>query len=38
MKLSILAAAVSTLALAGGASAEEHMVQMLNKGEKGAMV
>ncbi|RVB46872.1 plastocyanin/azurin family copper-binding protein, partial [Mesorhizobium sp. M7A.F.Ca.CA.001.06.1.1] len=38
MKLSILAAAVSILALAGGASAEEHMVQMLNKGEKGAMV
>lgn len=38
MKLSILAAAISLLALAGGASAEEHVVQMLNKGEKGAMV
>jgi plastocyanin len=38
MKLSILAAAVSILALASGASAEEHVVQMLNKGEKGAMV
>lgn len=38
MKLSILAAAVSILALAGGASAGEHVVQMLNKGEKGAMV
>lgn len=38
MKLSILAAAISILALAGGASAEEHVVQMLNKGEKGAMV
>ncbi|RWE87001.1 MAG: pseudoazurin [Mesorhizobium sp.] len=38
MKLSILAAAISILALAGGANAEEHVVQMLNKGEKGAMV
>ncbi|TIO06407.1 pseudoazurin [Mesorhizobium sp.] len=38
MKLSILAAAISILALSGGASAEEHVVQMLNKGEKGAMV
>ncbi|TIU07036.1 MAG: pseudoazurin, partial [Mesorhizobium sp.] len=34
MKLSILAAAISILALAGGANAEEHVVQMLNKGEK----
>ncbi|RWB36078.1 MAG: pseudoazurin [Mesorhizobium sp.] len=38
MKLSILAAAISILALAGGANAEEHVVQMLNKGENGAMV
>ncbi|TIU58113.1 MAG: pseudoazurin, partial [Mesorhizobium sp.] len=38
MKFSILAAAVFILALASGASAEEHVVQMLNKGEKGAMV
>jgi pseudoazurin len=38
MKLSILAAAISLLALAGGANAEEHLVQMLNKGEKGSMV
>ncbi|MER8826392.1 pseudoazurin [Mesorhizobium sp. M0938] len=38
MKLSILAATISILALAGGANAEEHVVQMLNKGEKGAMV
>ena len=38
MKLSILAAAISILALSSGASAEEHVVQMLNKGEKGAMV
>ncbi|RUW87780.1 pseudoazurin [Mesorhizobium sp. M7A.F.Ca.US.011.01.1.1] len=38
MKLSILAAAISILALAGSASAEEHVVQMLNKGEKGSMV
>ena len=32
------AAVLFLLALAGGASAEEHMIQMLNKGEKGAMV
>jgi len=38
MKFSILAAAISILALSSGASAEEHVVQMLNKGEKGAMV
>ncbi|TJW42925.1 MAG: pseudoazurin, partial [Mesorhizobium sp.] len=38
MKLSILAAAISILAIVGGANAEEHVVQMLNKGEKGAMV
>ncbi len=38
MKISILAAAISILALSNGASAEEHVVQMLNKGEKGAMV
>ncbi|TPK42254.1 pseudoazurin [Mesorhizobium sp. B2-5-4] len=38
MKLPLVAAAVALLALAGAASAEEHVVQMLNKGEKGAMV
>ena len=39
MKSSIYAAAVlSVLACAGGAAAEEHVVEMLNKGEKGAMV
>lgn len=39
MKPSIYAAAMLSLfAFAGGAAAEEHVVQMLNKGEKGAMV
>ena len=39
MKPSIYAAAMLTLfAFAGGAAAEEHVVQMLNKGDKGAMV
>jgi pseudoazurin len=39
MKSSVYAAAVfSVLAFAGGAAAEEHVVEMLNKGEKGAMV
>ncbi|TPJ38886.1 pseudoazurin [Mesorhizobium sp. B2-5-13] len=38
MRLPLVAAAVALLALAGAASAEEHVVQMLNKGEKGAMV
>ena len=39
MKPSIYAAAIlSVLAFAGGAAAEEHVVEMLNKGEKGAMV
>ena len=39
MKASIYAAAMlSLLAFAGGAAAEEHVVQMLNKGDKGAMV
>ena len=32
------AAALAVLAFAGGAAAEEHVVEMLNKGEKGAMV
>jgi pseudoazurin len=31
-------AMLTLLALMGGASAEEHMIQMLNKGEKGAFV
>ncbi|RWP10821.1 MAG: pseudoazurin [Mesorhizobium sp.] len=34
----IAAAAVAFFALAGGANAEEHVIQMLNKGEKDAMV
>ena len=39
MKPSIYAAAFfSVLAFAGGAAAEEHVVEMLNKGEKGVMV
>ena len=39
MKPSIYAVAVlSVLAFAGGAAAEEHVVEMLNKGEKGVMV
>jgi pseudoazurin len=38
-KPSICAVALSSvLAFAGGAVAEEHVIQMLNKGEKGAMV
>lgn len=38
MKLPLIAAAIALFALAGAASAEEHVVQMLNKGEKGSMV
>ena len=39
MKPSTYAAALLFIfAFAGGAAAEEHVVQMLNKGEKGAMV
>ena len=39
MKPFIHAAAIlSALAFAGAATAEEHVVEMLNKGEKGAMV
>ena len=38
MKLPLIAAAVALLSLAGAANAEEHVVQMLNKGEKGSMV
>ncbi|TIT72424.1 MAG: hypothetical protein E5W57_29950 [Mesorhizobium sp.] len=38
MKLPLIAAAVALLSIAGAANAEEHVVQMLNKGEKGAMV
>jgi len=34
----LAAAAFATLAMAGGAQAADHEVQMLNKGEKGAMV
>ena len=38
MKLTLIAATIALLALSGAASAEEHVVQMLNKGEKGSMV
>lgn len=39
MKPSIYTAAIfAVLTFAGGATAEEHVVEMLNKGEKGAMV
>ena len=39
MKFSMYAAAaLAVLTFAGGAAAEEHVVEMLNKGEKGAMV
>ena len=38
MKLPLIAAAIALLSLAGTANAEEHLVQMLNKGEKGSMV
>ncbi len=34
----LAAAAFATLAMTGGAQAADHEVQMLNKGEKGAMV
>ncbi|TPK93946.1 pseudoazurin [Mesorhizobium sp. B2-4-12] len=37
MRLPLIAAAIALLT-AGTASAEEHVIQMLNKGEKGAMV
>lgn len=38
MKLPLIAAAIALLSLAGAANADEHLVQMLNKGEKGSMV
>ncbi|MFD1981369.1 pseudoazurin [Mesorhizobium newzealandense] len=38
MKLPLIAAAIALFTLAGAANAEEHVVQMLNKGEKGSMV
>lgn len=38
MKLPLIAAAIALLSVAGAANAEEHVVQMLNKGEKGSMV
>ncbi|CAN7453832.1 pseudoazurin [Mesorhizobium sp. LjNodule214] len=38
MKLPLIAAAIALLSIAGAANAEEHIVQMLNKGEKGSMV
>ena len=36
--VAIAAAAAAAIFMAGGAQAEEHVVHMLNKGEKGAMV
>lgn len=38
MKKIVLAAACALLAATATASAEEHVIEMLNKGEKGAMV
>jgi len=38
MKKTMLAAACVLLAMTGVAGAEEHVIEMLNKGEKGAMV
>lgn len=38
MKLPLIAAAIALLSVIGAANAEEHVVQMLNKGEKGSMV
>jgi pseudoazurin len=38
MKLPLIAAAVALLALVGTANAEEHVVQLLTKGDKGSMV
>uniref|UniRef100_Q11G40 Pseudoazurin n=1 Tax=Chelativorans sp. (strain BNC1) TaxID=266779 RepID=Q11G40_CHESB len=38
MKKTMLAAACVLLAATGAPSAEEHVIEMLNKGEKGAMV
>ena len=38
MKKMMMLAAAAVVAMAGAASAAEHEVQMLNKGEKGAMV
>ncbi|MCT8997560.1 pseudoazurin [Chelativorans intermedius] len=38
MKKTLLAAACVLLVTAGAANAEEHVIEMLNKGEKGTMV
>ena len=38
MRLSLFAAAIGLLASASGATAGDHVVQMLNKGDKGVMV
>ena len=38
MKKTMLAAACALLAMTGVAGAEEHVIEMLNKGERGAMV
>lgn len=38
MKLPLIAAAIALFSIVGTANAEEHVVQMLNKGEKGSMV
>jgi pseudoazurin len=37
-RIMVLAAALAAMTIAGGAQAADHEVQMLNKGDKGAMV
>ena len=37
-RILVLAAALAAMTLAGGAHAADHEIQMLNKGDKGAMV
>ena len=37
-RIMVLAAALAAMTIAGGAQAADHQVQMLNKGDKGAMV
>ena len=37
-RIMVLAAALAAMTVAGGAQAADHQVQMLNKGDKGAMV
>lgn len=37
-RIMVLAAALAAMAITGGAQAADHQIQMLNKGDKGAMV